>query len=170
MALSRKIVKLVEYNPEWPGFFKTEARKLGKILKLDRSRIEHVGSTAIPGMSAKSVIDIAVGVSSVGEFGKYQEMLKKAGYVLRPNAGSTGRQFYAKGAENSRTHYVHLVEYKNGEWENLIKFRDYLIKNPDKAQEYATLKQELADKYPNDRDSYKRGKEEFIAKILVMSK
>ena len=142
-----------------------------KIIK----RIEHFGSTAIPNLSAKPIVDILVEVTSLEETKKViVPILIGQGYdyFWRPTHGDDGIPFYAwfikRDANGNRTHHIHMVEKEFEHWNRLL-FRDYLIEHPYLVKEYQELKLDLAKKFPNDRVSYTNAKTEFIVKMTLLA-
>ena len=166
MGLSRTDVELKDYTNEWHEEFLKQKEVLTSIFGEDAVSIEHVGSTAIPGLKSKPIIDIQVAVNDLEVAIKHKDELEKAGYEFRGDAGVPGRYFFAKGNPDNRTHYLHVEPYKSANWETHIYFRDYLLEHPDVVKDYQSLKEELALKYPEDRKSYTAGKNEFITKVL----
>ena len=170
-------IVLVPYNPCWPKTFEEE--KLHLIECIPRNilrRIEHFGSTAIPNISAKPIIDILVEVRSLAEVREIVVPILAAQgyeYFWRPTHGDAGPPFYAwfikRDAHGNRTHHIHMVEREFEHWERLL-FRDYLIEHDRSAREYEQLKHQLADTFSNDRAAYTRAKTEFIGKITQMAK
>lgn len=136
----------------------------------DILEISHGGSTAIPNIPAKPIIDMFVAVSSLEVAEKIRGELETLGYYFRGKEGVSGQILFAKGPEEKRTHYLHLVEKDNDEWKNHILIKDYYLKHPEVAEEYATLKIKLAELYPNDRASYSKAKSDFISSIIERSK
>ncbi len=166
MGLNRLNVELKEHNEKWKKEFEEEKKVLKEIFKDDALEIEHVGSTAIPGLKAKPIIDMAIAVKDLDVALKHVEELEKHGYNFRGNAGIEGRYFFAKGPEDNRTHYLHVEPINSSNWETHIMFKRYLLENPEVIKEYEKVKAELAEKYPNDRKSYTAGKDEFIKEVL----
>ena len=170
IGLKRGTVKLVQHNPSWKKFFEDEKRRLeerfhGWILGYD-IKIEHIGSTAIPGIDSKPIIDILIGVKDLEDIHWTIELLEKLGYKLIPQACEIDKLFFALGDDAKRTHHVHVTAYGNDRWKNDLIFRDYLRSHPDIAKKYDRLKKELSEKYPNDRKSYTEDKEQFIQSVL----
>lgn len=166
MGLNRLCVELEEYNERWKEEFEKEKKLLKEVLKEDAIEIEHVGSTAIPGLKAKPIIDIAIAVKELDVALKYAETLEKKGYHFRGNAGVEGRYFFAKGPEDNRTHYLHIEPINSSNWETHVLYKRYLLEHPEVIREYEKLKEELAEKFENDRKQYTAGKNEFIQNIL----
>ena len=170
-------VVIVPSNPDWPKMFEEEKNHLASCLPHDSiKRIEHFGSTAIPSLSAKPIIDMLVEVTSLDETKKsIVPILLAQGYdyFWRPTHGEDGPPFYAwfikRDAQGNRTHHIHMVENGFEHWERLL-FRDYLIEHPRLLQEYQQLKLLLADKYFHDRVAYTNAKENFIEKTTLQAK
>ncbi len=170
-------VTISQYNPDWPQMFEQEKEHLLSCLPNELiKRIEHFGSTAVPNLSAKPIIDMLVEVTSLEETKqKIVPILEGQGYdyFWRPTFGDDTPPFYAwfikRDSKGNRTHHIHMVENDFEHWERLL-FRDYLIEHPDVAQEYQDLKLRLSNDYPNDRIAYTNGKTEFIVRITKIAK
>jgi GrpB-like predicted nucleotidyltransferase (UPF0157 family) len=139
-------------------------------------RIEHFGSTAIPGMAAKPIVDMLVEVSSLEETRvTIAPVLEAQGYdyFWRATHGEAGPPFYVwfikRDSAGVRTHHIHMVESDFEHWERLL-FRDYLIEHPEIAKDYENLKLALAREYPNDRIAYTNGKTEFVRRVTQDAK
>lgn len=167
IGLQRGTVKLVPYSPEWKRLFAEEERLLRASIEAYVVDIQHVGSTAVPGLEAKPIIDIAVGLRRLADVEKCIEPLQHLGYECKGDEGYPGRFFFAKGDPSRRTHYLHLVEWNSEAWRCYIRFRDYLRQHKEVAEEYARLKRELARKSQGNRDFYTPGKAEFIESVLT---
>ena len=170
-------VAIVPYDPAWPKMFEDEAAFLRRKLPQDLvKRIEHFGSTAVPGLSAKPIIDILVEVTSLEETKKQiVPILENEGYEYfwRPAFGDDGPPYYAwlikRNSKSKRTHHIHVVEEDSELWDRLY-FRDYLRQFPAKAKSYDELKKNLSEKYPNDRVGYTEEKSDFILLITKKAK
>ena len=127
--------------------------------------IEHIGSTAIPNMPSKPILDIAIGIRDFDKGFELIPLLTKLGYNFRGEVGVPRRHFFMLG--KPRTHHVHMIELDSPAWQKRIGFRDFLRENPVKAKEYADLKKSLADQFPKDIASYSAGKTEYIDSILA---
>ena len=175
IGLQRGTVRLVPYTKEWEILFKREKLLLKQILGGLALDIQHVGSTAIPDMPAKPIIDIAVGIKTVNNFGECTKPLQSAGYLFRENASNWREFFFAKGPEEKRAYHLHLMKYNGEIWKNYLAFRDYLRANRKHARKYAELKETLFKKYPENRKKYTAGKAQFVratiktARILSLS-
>jgi GrpB-like predicted nucleotidyltransferase (UPF0157 family) len=168
-GLPRGSVWLEEYTDEWSRSFVEERDRMAAALGRIILAIEHVGSTAVPGLCAKPVVDIAIGVADLEIGRQCIPPLTQLGYEHRGDAGIAGRHFFAKGPPENRTHYVH-VEPLNGElWRNHILFRDYLRVHSEAALSYGQLKRMLAAQNKNDRDAYAAGKNPFIENVIAQA-
>jgi GrpB-like predicted nucleotidyltransferase (UPF0157 family) len=175
--LIQEHVEIVPYDPAWPEQFRREKAHLLSCLPQDVvGRIEHFGSTAVPGLAAKPIIDLLVEVTDL-EVTKVRivPVLESQGYeyLWRPTHGDDGPPFYAwfikRHPETGvRTHHIHMVERHFEHWERLL-FRDYLVQHPDVAREYEALKFRLASAYQNDRVAYTQGKTPFINKVMTLA-
>ena len=164
-------IELSVYQDAWPQMAEQEIKKLYGILpKQHIIDIQHVGSTAIPGMSAKPVIDIQIAVDSLSAIKPIAiKALKEIGYEYWDKNPDPERLFFAKGMPpfgEKRTHHVHIVELSSRHWQEKILFRDYLRTHSEARVEYELLKKHLAQKYLYDREQYTSAKTEFIHEIL----
>jgi GrpB-like predicted nucleotidyltransferase (UPF0157 family) len=170
-------VDVALYDPRWPEMFEQERLHLLSCLPSDLvKRIEHFGSTAVPGLLAKPIVDILVEVTSLEETKqRIAPILEAQGYdyFWRPTWGDATPPFYAwfikRGEDGNRTHHIHMVESHFEHWDRLF-FRDYLIEHPDVAREYGDLKTKLAGANPHDRVAYTQAKSEFIARVTDTAK
>jgi GrpB-like predicted nucleotidyltransferase (UPF0157 family) len=170
-------VRLMPYNPSWPVLFEQEKAHLLACLPGELiNRIEHFGSTAVPALAAKPIIDILVEVTSLEETRKrIAPILESLGYdyFWRPTWGDDTPPFYAwfikRDTGSNRTHHIHMVEHHFEHWDRLL-FRDYLIEHPDVAKEYQDLKIRLFKAHLHDRIEYTKGKSEFIVRVTAMAK
>jgi len=175
--ITREHVSIVSYDPGWPFLFEEEKKHLLSCLPRELiGRIEHFGSTAIPGMAAKPIVDILVEVTSLEETkARIVPLLNAQGYEYfwRPSHGDDIPPFYAwfikRNPAGIRTHHIHMVEKDFEQWDRLL-FRDYLIEHPDVAREYESLKVDLARTYPNDRVAYTNGKTGYVTRITQLAK
>jgi GrpB-like predicted nucleotidyltransferase (UPF0157 family) len=156
-------VLVVPYNNGWPKMYKKEIDKLLPVLKHEVISTHHIGSTSIPGMWAKPIIDILLEVRAISKIDKYNEAMAGLGYEPRGELGIPGRRYFSREEPvNVRTHHIHAFQSGNIGIERHLAFRDYMIKHQDDAQKYIDLKKELARRYPMDIDSYIAGKEAFV--------
>jgi GrpB-like predicted nucleotidyltransferase (UPF0157 family) len=172
IGLERGVVRLEPYSEEWKQLFEQEKAILLAVLEDDIVDghildIQHVGSTSIPGMPAKPIIDIAIAVQDFEEARRCVPKLESLGYEYRGENGIPRRHYFNKG--DPRTHHLHMNEISSADWRNMLAFRDYLIAHPQAAQEYASLKLRLAQQYPQDRMAYLDAKAPFITRILKLA-
>lgn len=164
LGLPPGTVKLSPFSYQWEEQYKIEEKRIADSLGALALDIQHIGSTCIPGLSAKPVIDIAVMVPSKSSLPECISLMESAGFEYLGDFGLPGRDFFVLG--NPRICHVHIVEKGSNHWKQWILFRDYLLIHPDVAEKYDILKKELATKFPNDRESYLAGKAPLIAEIL----
>ena len=165
-------VVVVPYDPSWPEAFENERRHLRACLPSELiGRIEHFGSTAVPGLSAKPIVDMLVEVRSLdGTRQRIAPLLEGQGYdyFWRPTWGDDTPPFYAwfikRASNGNRTHHIHMVEAESEQWERLF-FRDYLISHPEVARAYGRLKETLSLTHGGDRVAYTRAKGNFIRSV-----
>jgi len=173
----REHVAVVPYDPRWPLMFREErAHLLSCLPKALIKRIEHFGSTAVPGLAAKPIVDMLVEVSSLKEAKKVIPPILEArgyDYFWRPTWGDDTPPFYAwfikRDSQGRRTHHIHMVEAHFEHWDRLL-FRDYLIENPRAAREYSMLKLRLSKTHKSDRVAYTKAKTDFIVKVTEIAR
>lgn len=172
----RDEIVLVPCDPAWPGRFAEEAALLRRLFPEDLTgRIEHFGSTSVPGLTAKPVIDMLVEVEPERARCHIAPLLEARGYdyFWRPIAGDGPdgphyAWFIKRDAHGIRTHHIHMVESASPLWEGLI-FRDILRSRPDTAAAYAALKIRLSEEFRGDRIAYTHGKTDFIRLVIRFS-
>jgi GrpB-like predicted nucleotidyltransferase (UPF0157 family) len=157
-------VVLVPYDEAWPSLYVEERLRIERALGSWVKGIEHVGSTAVPGVAAKPILDIMVGVRSLRDAKYCIRPLEQLGYEYRGEAGVPGRAFFRKG--DPRTHHLHMTEIGSEFWERHLLLRDYLRAHPKTAREYAQLKHHLADRFGSDRAAYTEAKTGFISEVV----
>jgi len=177
--LVQEDIAIVPYDPRWPELFRREQEHLLASLPAELiGRIEHFGSTAVPGLAAKPVVDMLIEVSDLEATRvRIVPVLEGQGYdyFWRPTHGDDRPPFYAwfikrDPGSGARTHHIHMVESSfTKHWDRLL-FRDYLIEHPEAAQEYQNLKLHLASEYPNERVAYTSGKTEFVVRMTEKAK
>lgn len=160
-------VVIVDYNPLWPKQFETLRSRLANVLGGLALTIEHVGSTAVPGLAAKPIIDIDVFLRSPNDLPHAIAALASIGYQHRGDLGIPGREAFRAPAGDLR-HHLYVCP-NNAEYQRHIAFRDHLRAHPGEADAYAALKRELADKFGEDREAYNNAKREFVESILRKS-
>ncbi len=169
LGLARGTVVVRAYEPAWAEAFVAEAARLRGALGGLAEHLEHVGSTAVPGLPAKPVIDLALGFADEAALAELTTRLPALGYAAFGDQRGDGDWFFALGPDEARTHYLHAERVDGERWANYLVFRDRLRADARRRDEYARLKTELAALYPNDRDAYTRGKEAFIRRVLGKS-
>lgn len=168
VGLARGTVRLADYNPKWPEIYEAEKRVIVNSLRVEPRIIQHVGSTSVPGLSAKPIVDIAMLADSLAWAETWQPKLEDIGYWYKGAVASMPeKRFFAKGPEDCRTVYLHVVEAD--EFDRLIRFRDYLIANEYAKIEYTNLKRMLVADHSDDRATYSRLKNDFIQRVLKES-
>lgn len=165
---------LQQWTPEWTEKFKLESEKIKSVLS-DSKDIQHIGSTSIPGMMSKPLIDIAVLVDSIENVSFFVEKLESLNYSYKPDMSSPERIFLRKG--DPVEYHLSIACPQHTFWERQILFRDYLIKNPEFVEEYNALKLKNIEITPEEDFSdlsrskaYNQGKSDFVAKVLKLSK
>ena len=159
-------VRLAEYDPEWPVRFEAERASLEAVLGPGiTGGIHHVGSTAVPGLAAKPIIDILAGVEDLDTARSYIEPLRALDYVHAPYRPAE-MAWFCKPHPARRTHHLHLVPTGSTRYRAELAFRDYLRAHPDTAAEYLALKRKLAGEFERDREAYTRAKAEFVARVV----
>jgi GrpB-like predicted nucleotidyltransferase (UPF0157 family) len=163
-------VEIVDYDPRWPLLFDEEAKRLRAVL--DPSLIiglEHFGSTAIPGLSAKPIIDILIAVRSLAAAQvTFAEALRRLDYVYWADNPKKDRMFFVKGMPpfgSKRSHHVHVTEPQGEMWQRLA-FRDYLRAHPEEAETYGGLKKRIAAEHKMDREVYTDAKSAYVASVM----
>jgi GrpB-like predicted nucleotidyltransferase (UPF0157 family) len=157
---------LEPYDPAWPGLFAAEAERLQKIFAGAGLvvTLEHTGSTAIPGLASKPVLDILGGYAEGTPVAEYIDVLTAAGYIHRGEQGVPGREFFRRG--NPRSYHLHLTQIDGPFWRDHLAFRNRLRGDDALRDAYAVLKRDLAARFPRDREAYIEGKGSFVNDIL----
>jgi len=164
IGLKDGMVIVSEYDDSWVSLFEKEKELILKQLTEGAVSVEHIGSTSVPGLCAKPIIDILIGIEHWSDAQRYVQAMERCGYVFMGEYGIPFRNFFVKG--NPRTHHVHMVE-KNGTFRlDHLWFRNYLRCHAEEKENYAELKRRLAEKYPEDRDRYLQSKADFIQGIV----
>jgi GrpB-like predicted nucleotidyltransferase (UPF0157 family) len=161
-------IKISSYDPSWPLRFEKEKARLFSIFSASLLEIEHIGSTAVPGLDAKPIIDIMAAVRSIEVAEALLGPLREFGYSTPPdcNANLPDRRWLLRQRGGHRTHHLHLVKQGSEGWLRTIAFRDILRAQPALAETYRALKVSLAKESSTDRSRYVRGKTNFIESLL----
>ena len=157
-------ITVSDYRPEWPLKYEQEREKIVEILKENCIVVYHIGSTSVPGLAAKPIIDIMAVVRSLEKADAVAGAFSQIGYEYLGEFGIAGRRYLRKGGEE-RTHQIHI--FQGEDWNNIgrhLAFRDYMRTHKKEREEYAELKKKLAQSFPYDIDGYCDGKEDFMRK------
>jgi len=163
-ADSISVVEQVSHDPAWAEEFRKEAQKLREVLDGEIIAIHHIGSTSIPGITAKPIIDILGEARRIEDIDYYNDAMARHGYLALGEFGLPGRRFFVKGAPK-RTHNVHIFQAGSIEIYRHLAFRDYMIAHPEEARKYSELKQKLALQYKGDMGGYCDGKDAFVKEM-----
>ena len=159
-------VEVVAHDPRWRDEFGAEAKRVAAALGENAVAVHHIGSTAIPNIYAKPVVDLLVEVRDVAEVDGRSPAMESLGYEVMGEYGIPGRRYFRKDdREGIRTHHVHAFAAGSAEVERHLAFRDYLLAHPSEAQSYSELKRRLAVEHPQSFDGYMDGKDAFIKDI-----
>ena len=160
-------IRLVDYDPQWPILYEEGKVSILGVIGDFILDIQHIGSTAVPGLGAKPIIDIMVAVRQLALVEKCVEPLQTIGYEHLGEYGIPGRHYFRKPPGHPRsTHHIHMVERESDFWERHILFRDFLRTHPKEAQRYYQVKRELAANFASDRDAYTEAKKSFIESVV----
>jgi GrpB-like predicted nucleotidyltransferase (UPF0157 family) len=157
-------IEVVPYDPQWSDLFDQEAKLLHSVLGDNCLAIHHIGSTAVPGLSAKPIIDMIPVVKDILRVDTITSNLQFLGYEAMGELGMPFRRYFRKG-NPIRTHHIHIFEERNGEIERHLTFRDYLRSTPSAVEAYASLKRKLALEHPKNMLAYCLGKNDLIQQI-----
>ncbi len=164
------MITIQEYDPRWAAEFERERARLQAALGPTAIRIEHHGSTAVPGLAAKPIVDIQISVAALQPMEAYAAALRSCGYVHLPHADDVRCSFFHRPGEWPHTHHVHVVESGSEEERHTLTFRDYLRGHPDAAREYEAMKRDLAERFDgraaDSREAYAAAKSAFVESIL----
>jgi len=165
-------VVIVDYDPRWPALYEEEKDRIVAASGPVVLAIEHIGSTAVPGLAAKPVIDIMVGIQTLDEAPALYDPLAAIGYEYAPEFEELipERRFFRKGPAEFRTHHLHVVEFGDDFWVRHLLFREYLRRHAEAAHNYAQLKRKLAAQYGGNRQGYTEAKTDFIRGIEFLAR
>lgn len=168
LGLRRGTVRLEPHDPRWEEEAGKTIEMIKCILGEDAVDVQHVGSTAIPAIAAKPIIDLVIGVKDMSQVLQYNDRLLKEGIYFRGNSDAADGLLYVMGdfEKDTRTHHIHVVIWDGAAWNDYVNFRDYLNRNRDVALQYQQMKTELEKRFFNDRVAYTGGKETLISDIL----
>ncbi len=157
-------VEVVPYNEEWPKLFQQEAVLIRQVLEPEIIDIHHIGSTSVPGLHAKPIIDMIPVVKSISNVDNYTKSMEDIGYEALGENGLPGRRYFRKGGDE-RTHHIHVYEEGHPDIERHLAFRDYVRSHPEHLHAYGQLKLALAAQFPTNMDAYIEGKDQLVKEI-----
>jgi GrpB-like predicted nucleotidyltransferase (UPF0157 family) len=158
-------VRIVDHDPTWSVRAEEELRRLAQALGALAARLDHVGSTAVPGLAAKPILDLQVAVTAIEPVGAYAGSLASLGYLFVPEPASPDYHFFAKPPERPRSHHLHVCAAGSEHERRHLAVRDFLRAHDDEAARYAELKRELVARHPQDRLAYIAGKEPYVSEL-----
>ena len=165
-----EVVTILPYDPAWPAEFEREAGLLTEAIgPWITGGVHHVGSTAIPGLAAKPIIDIMAGVAGLDAARPCIDLLAGLHYCYAPYRADV-MHWFCKPSPAHRTHHLHLVPTGSERFVDVLAFRDYLRAHPDTVRQYERLKQQLAARHAHDRNAYTDGKSEMVAAITATAR
>lgn len=164
LGLKHTTVKLIPHSYKWQYLFQEECLNIRQALKRQQLRIEHVGSTALPDIAAKPILDMFIPSSDLTAVSSFVKPLARLGYEFVTDAADY--KLFIKGREESRTHHLTFTEPTSDYWVETLLFRDYLLNNADVARSYEIEKLRLARQYPDSRRNYTMNKASFIQAVL----
>jgi len=164
-------IRIEDYNPDWPGLFNSEEEVLTNACKNKIIKIEHIGSTSIPGLPAKPTIDMIAGVKSLEIANRLIPTICSLGYeyISIFEVDMPERRYFVKEGEFADLIHIHMVVVDSDFWRRHIAFRDYLRNHLELCDEYGKLKQKLAKEYGSDRGGYTDAKSEFIQRVQTLA-
>ncbi|HKN84309.1 MAG TPA: GrpB family protein [Pyrinomonadaceae bacterium] len=168
-----RVIEIVDYDPLWIAAFEKEAATLHAVFGRRVVEVHHIGSTAVPGLDAKPIIDILVVLDNTNDINSFDRAMEDVGYRVRGECldalipGTPGRFYFTKETNGVRSHHVHV--YAKGHWEILDKlaFRDYLRAHSSKAAAYGELKRRIAAQYRYDNIGYMHAKDDFVKSTVL---
>ena len=168
IGLKRHTVKLVPHDETWSIIFDETKKELLNLIGHLIIDIQHVGSTSIKKIKAKPIIDVAILVDNLDVIKQMIDILEKKDYEYRGDGGDDGGHLFVKCSEpDIRTHHIHIVQTNDIQWDNYLYFRDKLNSDRQLAVHYNNLKEQLENKYKDNREEYTKAKNDFINKILM---
>jgi GrpB-like predicted nucleotidyltransferase (UPF0157 family) len=165
-------IEVRDYDPRWPVMFDEESERLRGVFG-PAVTIEHIGSTSVPGLAAKPIIDLLVGIRSLTHAKAiYPGPLQALGYTYIQEYESwlPAELFFRKGMPGPWTHHVHVMEPSNPRWQDHLLFRDYLRSHPETASAYGSLKRSLAASFGNDIEAFRNGKHRFVTAVTAKAR
>jgi GrpB-like predicted nucleotidyltransferase (UPF0157 family) len=158
-------VRIVDHDPAWADLAALEIRRLEAAVGEGAVRIDHVGSTAVPGQAAKPIVDLQLSVADIGARELYVEPLEGIGYLFAPDPDWPDFHFFGKPAARPRTFHLHVCATGSEHERRHLVLRDYLRAHPEEVARYGALKRDLVARHPEDRLAYIAGKDEYVAAL-----
>jgi GrpB-like predicted nucleotidyltransferase (UPF0157 family) len=158
-------IRIVEHDPGWAAQAADELRRVAGALGALAVRLEHVGSTAVPGLSAKPIIDLQVSVAALEPRERYVDALGRLGYLFAPDPATPDYHYFARPPERPHTHHVHVCAADSHHEHRHVAVRDFLRAHPDEAAAYAAVKRAVAERHPQDRLAYVAGKDRYVVEL-----
>ena len=158
-------IRIVEHDPAWAVRAEDELRRLEAALGPVATRLEHVGSTAVPGLAAKPILDLQLSVPAIEPRDVYVDPLVRLGYLFVPDPESPDYHFFAKPPERPRSHHLHVCEAGSEHELRHLAVRDFLRAHSGEAEAYAALKRAVAERHPLDRLAYIAGKAPYVSAL-----
>jgi GrpB-like predicted nucleotidyltransferase (UPF0157 family) len=158
-------IRLVEHDPSWAREAQAEIARLREALGAVAVRLEHVGSTAVPGLASKPILDLQLSVATIEPRTTYVEPLEQLGYLFVRDPDSPDYHLFAKPPQRPRSHHLHVCETGSEHELRHLALRDFLRAHEVEAERYEALKRELVDRHPEDRLAYIAGKQRYVAEL-----
>jgi GrpB-like predicted nucleotidyltransferase (UPF0157 family) len=168
----KRCVLFRDYQPSWPQLYESEKMALLELIGEHVLTVEHFGSTSVPGLGAKPIVDMLVGVERLDQVAAWLDPLQQLGYEYLPHrtAFTSARYFFRKyPVGGSAGYHLHVLQPGNRYWSILLSFRNYLRQHAEVAHRYSQLKQQLAEQFPTDPLAYLHGKADFIQAVLEVA-
>jgi GrpB-like predicted nucleotidyltransferase (UPF0157 family) len=166
-GLERGVIRLAPYDPDWPRVYAAERERLVAAVGDLFLDVQHIGSTSVPGLIAKPIIDVAAAVRDFDEAAACVAPVVALGYAYRGENGIPRRHYFDRGSPT--LFHLHVFEVRSLDWHEHLLFRDYLRDHPEAVKEYADLKEDLTRRYAGDRLGYTEAKAPFIRRILTLA-
>jgi len=162
-------IELTEYNPEWPAVFEAESARIRAACGSALVAVEHIGSTALPGIAAKPVLDLMLGVLRLEDADELAAPMRALGYEYAGRYEAFGRFSFVLRVHGRRVSHAHGFVMDGAHWRRHLFFRDHLRSHPEAAARYESLKRKLAARYEDDREAYSDGKTPFLRSIEALA-
>jgi GrpB-like predicted nucleotidyltransferase (UPF0157 family) len=164
IGLKPGTVSISQHDQRWNDVFERERDRIKRALGGVVLAAEHVGSTSVPDLAAKPIVDIAIAIASFEDFAPHVTIVETLGYIYRGENGVPRRHYFVLG--DPRTVHLHFIEHDSDAWHAHLAFREKMCSSPELRRQYMDLKHDLAARFPNDRDAYTAGKQAFIHSII----